>query len=252
MDYKVVICSHNRVGALRKKTIQTLERYGIPKDKVFLFVAPEEEKEYVTAFPDYTVCLGALGLPNQRNAVRDYFEPDEYLFCLDDDITGFWTVSNQTLIELDDLDSFIRYGFQTAAAEGCSLWGFYPVKNAKWLKPKITKGLVFCYGCAFGLINKKDITIELALKEDFERSLKFYLRDRKTLRFNWVCPQQSYRKGKGGLSELRTLERESEECDKLVSSYPSLCKKKVKEGRVEVVLKRNLCSSIDERRPNSD
>ena len=252
MDYKVVICSHNRIGALKKKTLGMLERYGIPKNKIFLFVAPEEIDAYERAFPEYTICLGQLGLENQRNCVTQYFPPDDCLLCLDDDVTGFWTVVNQTLEEVDNLDSFVRYAFQKAWEEKVSLWGFYPVKNKKWLKDTVTKGLLFCYGCAYGLINKKDVVIERALKEDFERSLKFYLRDGAVLRFNWVCPTQSYRKGKGGLSDFRTDEREKVACERLLTLYPTLCSKKKAEGRVEIMFKRNLSFQIDGRRPDSN
>jgi len=236
MDYKVVIVSHDRIHSLKKKTLSTLDRYGIPKDKIYIFVAEDEEDKYREALEGYKICPGEKGLERQRNAVTRYFEPDEHLLCLDDDITGFFTSENKKCVPLADLDAFVKYAFGMAVKEGVSLWGFYPVKNALWLKNSIQKGLVFCYGCAYGLINKKDIQIDYALKEDFERTIKFYLRDGKVLRFNWVCPAQTYLKGKGGLSSFRTYQKEEEACDRLIALYPFLCKKRTKKDRVDVVL----------------
>lgn len=233
MEYKIVICSHDRVHTLKKKTLSTLESYNIPKDNIYIFVAESEEDKYREALEGYHICPGELGLDKQRNAVSRYFGEDECLFCLDDDITGFFCRKNNKLVPLGDLDTFVRYGFKTAKEEKCSLWSLYPVKNALWLKNTISVGLVFCYGCCFGLINKKDILIQGQLKEDYERSLKFWKRDGSVLRINWVCPSQSYKKGKGGLSEYRTEDRERAECEALVSQYPE-AKIREKKGRVDL------------------
>jgi len=237
MDYKIVVCSHDRVHTLKKKTLATLEMYQIPKNKIHIFVAEDEEDTYRQALSDeYLICPGEKGLAQQRNAVSRYFASDEHLFCMDDDISGFFCSENKKIVPLDNLDSFIRLGFQKAREAGASLWGLYPVKNALWLKNTIQKGLVFCYGCSFGLINKKDVQITLALKEDVERTLKFFERDGKVLRLNWVAPGQSYRKGKGGLSSLRTLDREEAECNTIVAQWPTLAKKVVKKERFDIRL----------------
>jgi hypothetical protein len=236
MDYKVVICSHDRVHTLKKKTLATLERYNIPKDKIFIFVAESEEDTYRKELDGYLICPGELGLNNQRNAVTRHFEPDDHLFCLDDDITGFYWSINKKLHPVENLDQLIRFGFKTAIEEKCSLWSLYPVKNALWLKTSITVGLVFCYGCCFGVINKKDIQIDGQLKEDYERTLKFFRRDGQVLRINWAAPSQSYKKGKGGLSLYRTDDRERAECQALIAQYPEYARIRERKGRVDLTL----------------
>lgn len=244
MDYKIVICSHNRITTLKKKTLATLERYNIPKDKIFIFVAEDEEDDYRKALDGYLICPGEKGLQNQRNAVTRYFGPDEHLFCLDDDISGFFASDNKKLIPLENLDALIRFGFKKAVQEKASLWSIYPVKNGLWLKNTISRGLVFCYGCCFGVINKKDVLIQGQLKEDYERTLKFFKRDGKVLRLNWVAPGQSYRKGKGGLSEYRTSERELQECNALIAQYPNEVKIKEGKGRIDLVFLKRLRESV--------
>lgn len=242
MNYCVVVCSHKREKILKQKTLSVLEEYKIPKEKIFIFVAPEEVSAYERELPEYNIRVGALGLAENRNAVSNYFESDVPLFLLDDDIRGFKTSCNNKLIPLDDLDSFIRQGFQECASRGYSLWGLYPVANAKWLKDTISSGLVFCYGCAYGVFNKKDVLISNSFKEDYERCIKFYLRDGGAVRLNWVAPVQSYCKGAGGLNQIRTLEKEKQACEILQQQYPTFVriKQTTKSDKVDILFPRNL------------
>jgi hypothetical protein len=243
MDYKIIICSHKRAGLLKQKTISVLSDYEIPKEKIYIFVAAEEVEEYTSVLPDYQIRVGALGLAENRNAVTAFFPSDDYLFFLDDDLRGFKVALDNKLVKLDNLDKFIRQGFQECSSRAYSLWGLYPVANAKWLKNSVSYGLVFCYGCAYGLINKKDVLIENSFKEDFERCIKYYQRDGGVVRLNWVAPVQSYCKGAGGLNQIRTLEKERAACEALVAKYPTLCKIKQskKSEKIDVVFERKLC-----------
>lgn len=242
MDYKIIICSHNRAPILKQKTLQVLSDNKIPKEKIYIFVAADEVATYTSVLPEYQIRVGALGLAENRNAVTAYFPSDDYLFLLDDDIRGFKIVSQGKLVASDKLDDFIRQGFTECASRGYSLWGMYPVANAKWLKDTISDGLVFCYGCAYGLINKKDIQIENSFKEDYERCIKFYLRDGGMVRLNWMAPVQSYCKGAGGLNQIRTLEKERAACEALQQKYPHLVKIKQskKADKVDVLFPRGL------------
>jgi hypothetical protein len=247
MDYKVVICSYKRQDTILKKSLAILEHYGIPKNKIFLFVSADEVEIYRRALPDYTVCLGALGLSANRNAVKDFFGEGDLLFFMDDDIKGYMEYAEDgSKKKLEDLDAFIQRGFQEATNRGASLWGLYPVANNKWLKKTISEGLVFCYGCSYGLINRKDITSDYCFKEDFERTLKFYLRDKIVIRLNWVAPIQTYCKGTGGLNESRTLEKERLGCRRLKELYGGLVcfDDKEKNGKYNIAFPRQLCKSV--------
>ena len=247
MDYKVVICSYKRQESILKKSLFVLEYYGIPKDRIYIFVSADEVEIYRKALPDYRICLGALGLSANRNAVKDFFGDGDLLFFMDDDIKGYLEYAEDgSKQKLEDLDGFIKRGFQEAISHGASLWGLYPVANNKWLKKTISEGLVFCYGCTFGLINRKDVCIDLNYKEDFERCLKFYLRDKIVIRLNWVAPIQTYCKGTGGLNETRTLDKEREECRKLKELYLGLVMydDQEKNGKYNVAFPRQLTKSV--------
>lgn len=247
MNFKVAICSHHRPEILKNKTIKILQKHNINKELIFVFVAPDEIKTYQDSLPDYQIVPGALGLCANRNSVINYFEEDENILFLDDDIRDFYEYSPDGRIKyVENLASFVNTGFCEARKHNVSLWGFYPTPNAKWLKKTISVGLVFCYGCAFGLRIHKDTLNQISFKEDYARSLDFYLRDQRVIRLNWVAPCQSYCKGKGGLNEERTLEKEKEGCEWLKQKYGDLVlyDGKVKNNKVNVKFSRTLQTSF--------
>jgi hypothetical protein len=243
MDYKIAICSHNRIDTLKKKTLRVLELYGIEKEKIFVFVAPDEVADYRAALLGYTVVEGALGLCANRNAVVAYFPEGTPVFFLDDDIRGFleYTTQNQRHErQLEDLHALIVRGFEEVQKAGLSLWGIYPVANGRWMKPCLTRGLLFCYGCSFGLLIRKDTLNQQSFKEDYERSLRFYKRDGSVLRLNWVAPLQSFCRGSGGLNAERTAEKEKEGCERLQKEFPDLMSYAQTKGKWVIRLKRTV------------
>ena len=223
MEYKIAICSHDRIKTLKQKTLKVLDLYNISRERIYIFVAPEELEDYRANLLGYNVIEGALGLCANRNAVVNYFAEGTPVYFMDDDIRGYmeYTLDNQRHERmLEDLDGFICRGFREALKADVSLWGLYPVANGRWMKPEVVKGLVFCYGCSFGLFIRKDTLNTISFKEDYERTILFYLRDKGVIRLNWVAPLQSYCKGKGGLNTERTLDKEKAECENLTQQYP--------------------------------
>jgi hypothetical protein len=245
MDYSVVICSHDRSTCLANRTLSVLRNAGIPFDKIFVFVAPEEMEVYAKELPGVTIRQGALGLRENRHAACLAFPVRHRLVFLDDDVRAFVRRGpDNRLAKVSDLDAVFQEGFRYADLAGCSLWGFYPVANAKWLKNSISDGLVFLYGCAFGLFNRHDLKTDSDFKEDYERCLLAYEKEGKMIRLNWVAPIQSYRSGKGGLNESRTYDKEVSECMKLQNRFPDLVKLRHKKDRVDIVFPRKLVKSV--------
>lgn len=238
MEYKIAICSHNRVKTLKKKTLALLDQYHIPKNKIFIFVAPEEIQTYIEDLRGYQVLPGALGLAENRNAVIDTFSEGDAVIFLDDDLRGFMEWCDHGRQPVKDLDKVFRQGFEEASAAKASLWGFYPVANASWLKPRVVTGLFFIYGCAYGLFIRKDTKSTTSFKEDYERSLRFYKRDGFVLRMEYVAPLQSFAQGSGGLNEERTLEKEEAGCIKIQEEFGALMSYKFDKGEWKIKLKR--------------
>lgn len=244
MDYSVVICSHNRVQTLKERTLALLQHYEISPDKIFVFVAPEEVETYQTNLPGVQIRQGALGLKENRQAACLAFPIRHRLVWLDDDLKGLVVRgSDNRLVGVSDLEEVFQNGFTLCEKKGASLWGLYPVANAKWLKNSVSEGLVFCYGCAYGTLNSHDVLLENSFKEDSERCLILFDRGETMVRMNWVAPVQSYRKGSGGLNESRTYEKEVSASMKLQSRFPLYVTLRHKKDRVDLVFPRKFSRS---------
>lgn len=244
MDYKIVICSHKRSDLIQKRTLAFLASSNVPLEKITIFVAPEEVQTYQQALPGLTIKEGALGLKENKNKAVASFPEGAPLVFFDDDVKGLFIAEGNKLVPVPDLHNVLLEGFRLSKERGCSLWGFYPCANAKWLKKSVTEGLVFIYGCAYGIWNRRQIVIEESFKEDYEKSIRFYENDGKNLRLNWIAPKQSYLKGKGGLNETRTYEKEVSAAMKLKNKFPTyviLCHKK---DRIDIRFPRTLFTTV--------
>jgi hypothetical protein len=76
-NYIIAIPSYNRAELLNKKTLFVLNKYQIPKEKIYIFVANNDEKEIYTKILNPTLyghlIIGEKGLKNQRNFIVSYF-----------------------------------------------------------------------------------------------------------------------------------------------------------------------------------
>ena len=85
MDYIIVVPSYNRVDIFKKKTLAFLKKHNIGSDKIFVFVANEEQKSVYNS-PDYITIVGVLGLVPQRNYICNYFPANKLIVSFDDDV----------------------------------------------------------------------------------------------------------------------------------------------------------------------
>ena len=61
-NYRVAIPSLNRVKELGEKTLKTLDKHGISKDIIDIFVANEEQEVmYKEAYPEYNIIRAIIG-----------------------------------------------------------------------------------------------------------------------------------------------------------------------------------------------
>jgi hypothetical protein len=75
-----------------------------------------------------------------------------------------------------------------------------------------------------GTKGPKGVKLELEMdKEDYERSIRFYLRDGAVVRLRNVAPKTAYYTEKGGNQEFRTMKTVAEGAKKLVKMFPELC-----------------------------
>lgn len=232
MDWVVVIPSYNRVDILKAKTLKVLQEYKIPKSKIYVFVADEEQKKLYDELKDSVghIIVGVKGLPEVRNFIFNYFPKGKPIVSFDDDVRGFIEYDPKAKRhekKLGDLAGLFDRGFSECKKRGANFWGVYPSANGYFMKPTVTEDLRFIIGSFWGCFNpKKDIHIDIGNgeKEDYQRTIQFWERDAKIVRINFVAVQTTTYGTPGGLQEGNRLARERKTVKAMLKKWPQYIK----------------------------
>ena len=244
MEYKIAIPSYKRHTTLKKKTMQVLAHYKVPAKLIHIFVANKEEaKNYRETLEPGTygkIVIGKKGIREIRNFMAQYFAEGEKIVYLDDDISKIWecyskgdpkSKKDNKLKQLESFDKFVKSAFKLSQRTGFHNWGVYPTDNPYFMKPTlpdkshISQDLKFLIGFFTGVINSHDAEVRtISDKEDYERTIKYYLKDGGVLRFNNIsCNTRCY-KEPGGIQTDRKKENSRVNANKLIQNYPDLVK----------------------------
>ena len=250
LEYVVAIPTLQRSTTISNKTLKLLNNKLVSSKRIFLFVASNlEYSDYMKNVDPKLynkIIIGEYGIKNQRNFITNYFNVNECILEMDDDLKdinyllpGIEKKFNE-IYPILDLHNFILEAFNNLIEKKAYTFGVYPVNNPYFMQNKITTDLRFLMGGFFGYINRHnpELLLELNEKDDFERTLKFYISDNIVIRYNNITIDTSYYKGSGGMQEYykdRYLEAEKS-ANYLVAKYPDYCKKwyKGKSQRPEI------------------
>lgn len=260
--YVIAIPSYKRHEILKKKTLRVLKEYNIPSKKIFVFVADKKEYELYLQTLDigtyHKLIIGKKGIKEIRNFMANYFDEGQHIVYMDDDIGRIWECINEIkpydkknnkVIPLKSFDSFIKSAFKLSKKTGLHNWGVYPRDNPYFMKPtnfrnttkktkkkgktgsKKKKGvpdcvstdLKFVIGFLTGVINSRKAEIRtISDKEDYERTIKYYLKDGGVLRYNNIsCYTRCY-KTPGGIQADRKKKLSEKNAGILIKKYPDL------------------------------
>jgi len=219
---KIAIPSYRRYEQLGNKTLNFLKTMkGFKQSDITIFVANDYEYlKYVALYPDYHIVVGEKGISNIRNFIMRYYDKDEYIVSLDDDIDSLASVDDK-----DYSDLFIR-GKRELDSSGLTLWGVNPVRNSFFMQKQkyVSQNLKFCIGQMFGFINKKlYVSQESATKEDYEFCLLNYTNYGGVLRFNQVAVK-SKMFASGGIGTKKERSEQNEIAAQYIrDKYPDYC-----------------------------
>ena len=244
-EYVVAIPSYRRPETLKNKTMKVLNEYGIDSNKIYIFVADDEQKKiYEEALPKggyHKIVVGEPGINNIRNFMPKYFPEGQHIFYMDDDIYRLYDTVNlendnsnkkaNKHIRLKSLKDLIRQGFAMSEKTGMRNWGVYPVDNPYFMKARtgdirdyVSTNLCYIIGFMTGCINDREAEVRtIDDKEDYERSIKYYLKDNGVIRFNNVTCYTKCYKEPGGMQVERTKQRIHDSAVYLTEEYPELC-----------------------------
>jgi hypothetical protein len=149
-----------------------LEHNGLT-DKLYIFVASEEEKElYVAALagkPYRDIIIGELGITNATKAICNYFPVGQRIVFMDDDLERFFefqktSPDDNNLICIKDsnnLRQYIEDGFETIDKYDCGAFTASFQTNRVWLRNKPFKEIrpILLFGNFFGTRNNPELIL---------------------------------------------------------------------------------------------
>jgi len=246
LGWHIAIPSYKRPKTIRRRTLALLERSSIPPERVTIFVASHEEadcyRESLAARWAGRVVVGLPTLCGARRFIREWYPEKALVFSMDDDVRDvLYRLDNKRVVSAGAcLRHVIEEGFALTEAAGLKLWGIYPTVNPYFMKPTVTHELRYIVGALWGIVNTHDPRTYVSRdeKEDYERSLRHYLRDGGVVRLNYLAVKTAYYTEPGGMQEDRTQERIETAVRELLREFPMLCvRNRARKKRAEILLK---------------
>ena len=245
VNYVVAIPTYNRYDVLEHKTLKTLMEGGVSKNRIYLFVANQEQyRLYEEAIPKSmykAIIIGKKGITNQRIFIANYFDDGQYVISMDDDVEEFQMLRGDKLAKLVNVAGFFENAYKLLKTNKLYIWGIYPVRNPFFMYNEITMDLRFLIGVTFGFITRHDRrlrpSISAETKEDYEQTILYYKMDGGVLRFNNITAKTKFN-APGGLGTDR-YERNKSAAEYLFKTYPDIITVfQRKNGTHEVKLKK--------------
>jgi hypothetical protein len=232
VSYEIAIPSYKRHNQIVSKTLKTLARQGVPANKITVFVANDDEKVlYQTTISDGSVkdiIVGVLGLVAQRNFISSYYPSDTLVVSIDDDVESVYRATGSTQKDKQEihLPDFFQEAFAKMEQEQSSIWGIYAVDNPFFMiaSQETTTSLKFLVGCLYGSRTPFIPLITQGCIEDKERTLRYYVKEGKILKFNHIGIKTKYF-GSGGLESENRKKQHDIDTDALVAEFPTLVTK---------------------------
>ena len=244
MKYEIAIPSHARSVEINKLSLRYLADCGIDPDRVKVFVEPNQLQNYKRDLDPALygeLVAGALGVRGNHNAITAFYPDGIPLVRMDDDIRAIaYRVNEKKLERVTDLDRTIQFCFDEAIATGATLWGLYPIDNPYFMKPRVRSELSFIIGQFFGAINDHSEILGAEIKEDYERSIRRFMKDGIVLRFEYLTAQAGKVGGnKGGLQVMDRAAMNEAGTEYLLANFPQFVslKKPRPDGYREIRLK---------------
>ena len=140
---------------------------------------------------------------------------------MDDDIKNVYELIGDKTFEIKTLNKLNTDVYNLIKDGGTC--GVYPVNNPFFMKPIISHNLRFCIGTFRWFINDREIETsrEFNLLEDYEISIKYWLKYKKIHRLNYISLNHDFNKLKGGLKSVtdRGYTKKKDEVDNFNEKY---------------------------------
>jgi hypothetical protein len=233
MDLKIAIPSYQRPELCKNLTLTFLKLNQYPTELITIFVASEEEKlayeKNIARVLYGKIVVGEKGLKEQRNFISHYYDEDEVIIQMDDDVKG---IKSPFLT----FPQIVLHAKNLFEKHTCGLFGILPNDDTRRFQDDYTTHLAHILGSFFICRNHRDLQTTTNEKEDYERTLLYFLRYGGVIRYRGAGVSTSYDKNEGGLQQPGREGRMLEESKYLEQKYPSFCKMMRKNNKPDIFL----------------
>lgn len=205
---KIAIPTHKRSNVINKFTLNILKDFD--KSMIYIFISDEEDMElYKQECDGYNLILcNTDNATDKFNYIQNYFDDEEYIFVIEDDIKQIQSLMTK------DLKKLFHFIESYCDSKNIKSFGVYPSSNKFFMSKTIEIGLTYIVANMFGFRAKKNNNLLCVLKSktDYERSVRYYKTLGDIARFNFIsCVTNNYT-NKGGMQEIEdraNLEKEA-------------------------------------------
>jgi len=230
---ELAIPSYKRSKSISEKTLKFLSDVSYPPERITIFVATEQEaQQYYKDLSRHLygrLVVGQPGLMEQRNFINQYYPEDSILVSMDDDI-------KKIDCPKDNFLDLVRDAVERIHTREAGLFGVLPNDDKRRYKDDITTHLSFIIGSFFICRIHHDIEITYPEKDDYERSILYFVKYGQVLRHRGAGVQTAYTGGTGGLQEAGRLQRMELGVKNLLERYEGYCVRSDKKGMADVSL----------------
>ena len=217
----IAIPSYLRHQMISKKTLRFLREVDYPKELITIFVANQEEAELYKSdiSPDLygQIVTGVLGLKEQRNFISQSYPEDIIIVQMDDDV-------DRIVCPYLSFQQILQKAYIELTMNTCGLFGILPKDDTRCFSDSVTTHLTHILGSFFICRNHRDIILTTNEKEDYERSIVYFLRYGSVRRYKGAGVRTRYGINEGGLQQPGRVIRMYNESEYLSEKYPTLCK----------------------------
>jgi len=233
MKYKIAIPSIYRENILKKNTLKFLQSNSIPLQDIFIFTNNDCYNAYRNTLDKNIniIPINSNSIQQTRNFIRNYFDDNEIIVGMDDDVKGFLKkVDDKTLEKYTDIKTITNILIKEMYDKKTILGGVNMVSNPFFMNNKIHYKNCLLPACYYVFINDKTIkaTNPYELTEDGEVCIKVFEKYGSLVRLNYIgLDMLPNKKTEGGIQQVMTKqERDYKQrlSDKwLVENYPKFC-----------------------------
>lgn len=226
---RIVIPSYQRSKVINEKTLSYLDKCNVPLNIVDIFVSDKQQlKEYKDncKYKEVNFIIGGKNITEQRNIIHTFYPDGSLILSMDDDIDEMQIKKNNKLVPFYSLKEISSIAKNEMNKNKTRICGIYPVANPYFMKNNISTNLKYIAAGFYFFLAEQDrqLLVELEDKEDFERSIKYFIKYNSVVRLGMVTMKTKFYKGEGGLQATRTEERIKKSAQFLAAKYPDYCK----------------------------